>query len=207
MIRAGREEKKRKEKRREVKKRKEKRREVKWSGVGRPPSRDELRCLVVKMAVGNPGWGYTKLQGALANLGHEIGRGTIAEMLKQSGLEPVPERGKKTTCGEFLRTHWNLLGATDFFTVEVWTLGGLVRYHVLFAIRLASRKVNIAAIIPEPDRDWMKRIPRNLTDCEDGDRYLIHDRATLFTGEFQAILESEGVKPVRLPVRSPNLNA
>ena len=180
-------------------------------GVGRPPTKDELCCLVVKMAEENPGWGYTRLRGALANLGHEIGRGTIAGILKQSGMEPAPERDKKRTWGEFLRTHWEVLGATDFFTVEVWTIGGLVRYHVLFVIRLSSRKVTIAGIIPEPDGEWMKQIARNLTDYEDGFllgcRYLIHDRATLFTGEFEKIIESVGVKSVRLPARSPNLNA
>ena len=88
---------------------------------------------------------------------------------------------------------------------------GLVRYHVLFVIRLSSRKVNIAGIIPEPDGQWMKQIGRNLTDWVDGFlagcRYLIHDRSTLFTSESQMILESAGVKSVRLPVRSPNLNA
>ena len=180
-------------------------------GVGRPPTKDELCCLVVKMAEENPGWGYTRLRGALANLGHEIGRGTIAEILKQSGMEPAPERNKKRTWSEFLRAHWEVLGAPDFFTVEVWTLGGLVRYHVLFVIRLSSRKVNIVGIIPEPNGEWMKQMARNLTDCEDGFllgcRHLIHDRATLFTGEFQTILESVGVKSVRLPARSPNLNA
>ena len=180
-------------------------------GVGRPRTKEELRALVVSMAEENPGWGYTRLRGALANLGHEIGRGTIAELLKQSGMEPAPERNKKRTWGEFLRTHWEVMGATDFFTVEVWTLGGLVRYHVLFVIRLSSRKVNIAGIIPEPDGVWMKQMARNLTDCDDGFllgcRYLIHDRATLFTGEFERILGEMGVKSVRLPARSPNLNA
>ncbi|MFT4639655.1 MAG: putative transposase [Verrucomicrobiales bacterium] len=83
-------------------------------------------------------------------------------------MEPAPERDKKRTWGEFLRTHWEVLGATDFFTVEVWTMGGLVRYHVLFVIRLASRKVNIAGIIPEPDGEWMKQMARNLTDCGNG---------------------------------------
>ena len=144
-------------------------------------------------------------------MGHEISRGTIAEILKQSGMEPAPERGRKTTWAEFLRAHWEVLGATDFFTVEVWTLHGLVRYHVLFVIRLSSRKVHIAGIIPEPDGQWMKQIGRNLTDCVDGFlcgcRYLIHDRSTLFTSEFQMILEAAGVKSVRLPARSPNLNA
>ena len=103
------------------------------------------------------------------------------------------------------------MGATDFFTVEVWTQGGLVRYHVLFVIRLSSRKVNIAGVFPEPDGEWMNQMARNLTDCGNGIlfgcRYSIHDRATLFTGEFQTILESVGVKSVRLPARSPNLNA
>jgi hypothetical protein len=179
--------------------------------VGRPPTRDELRNLVIKMAEENRGWGYTRIRGALANLGHEIGRGTISDILKGTGMEPAPERERKTTWAEFLKTHWAVLGATDFFTVEVWTLRGLVRYHVLFVIRLSSRKVHIAGIVPEPDGRWMKQIARNLTDCVDGFlcgcRYLIHDRATLFTREFEMILESAGVKGVRLPPRSPNLNA
>ena len=126
-------------------------------------------------------------------------------------MEPAPERDKKRTWGGFLRTHWEVLGATDFFTVEVWTMGGLVRYHVLFVIRLSSRKVNITGIVPEPDGEWMKQMARNRTDCENGFllgcRYLIHDRATLFTGEFEKILESVRVTSVTLPGRSPNLNA
>ncbi|MFT4546853.1 MAG: putative transposase, partial [Verrucomicrobiales bacterium] len=75
--------------------------------------------------------------------------------------------------------HLDVMGATDFFTVEVWTLRGLVRYHVLFVIRLSTRKVNTAGIVPEPDGEWMKQVGRNLTDCLDGFlcgcRFLIHD--------------------------------
>ena len=179
--------------------------------VGRPPTAEELRDLVIRMAEENRGWGYTRIRGALANLGHEIGRGTIAEILKQAGLVPAPERERKTTWAEFLKMHWDVMGATDFFTVEVWTLRGLVHYHVLFVIRLSTRKVHIAGIVPEPDGEWMKQIGRNLTDCVDGFlcgcRYLIHDRSTLFTKEFLSILESAGVNSVRLPPRSPNLNA
>ena len=179
--------------------------------AGRPPTRDELRDLVIRMAEENRGWGYTRIRGAMANLGHELGRGTIAEILKQAGLEPAPERERGGTWAEFLRTHWDVLGATDFFTVEVWRLGGLVRYHVLFVIRLSSRRVHLAGIIPEPDGRWMAQVGRNLTDCLDGFlcdcRYLIHDRSTLFTKEFLSILETADVKSVRLPARSPNLNA
>ena len=66
-------------------------------------------------------------------------------------MEPAPERERKTTWAEFLKMHWDVMVATDFFTVEVWTLRGLVRYHVLFVIRLSTRKVNIAGIVPEPE--------------------------------------------------------
>jgi putative transposase len=71
--------------------------------------------------------------------------------------------------------------------------------------------VRIAGVVPEPDGEWMKQVARNLTDCVDGVlsgyRYLIHDRSTLFTKEFSSIFESAGAKSVRLPPRSPNLNA
>ena len=116
-----------------------------------------------------------------------------------------------TLTAYFRTSRQTVLGATDFFTVELWKWGGLVRYHVLFVIRLSSRTVHIAGIVPEPDGRWMKQIGRNLTDCVDGFlcgcRYLIHDRSTLFTKEFLMILEGAGVKSVRLPARSPNLNA
>ena len=107
--------------------------------IGRPPTPEELRSLIVRMAEENRSWGYTRIQGTLANLGHEIGRGTIADVLKKAGLEPAPEREKKTTWAEFLRAQWDVMGATDFFTIEVWTLSGLMRYHVLFVIRLSTR--------------------------------------------------------------------
>ena len=120
------------------------------------------------MARENRSWGYTRIQGALQNLGHEVGRGTIAKILKEAGIDPAPDRQKRTTWKEFLRTHLDVLAATDFFSVEVWTALGLVRYHVLFVIRLATREVQIAGIIPEPHGGWMKQMARNLTDGLDG---------------------------------------
>jgi transposase InsO family protein len=144
-------------------------------------------------------------------LGHEVGRGTIAEILKRAGWDPAPERMNRTTWKEFLRTHWEVLAATDFFTVEIWTAVGLVRYHVWFVMRLATRMVTIAGIVPEPTGSWMTQTARHLTDGWDGFlhgcRYLIHDRSPLFTKEFVTMLQSAGVQSVRLPPRSPNLNA
>jgi len=104
-----------------------------------------------------------------------------------------------------------VLAAADFFSVEMWTALGLVRYHVFFVIRLATREVYIAGIIPEPQGRWMRQMARNLTDGTggflNGCRCLIHDRASLFSAEFRMILQAAGVESVRLPARSPNLNA
>ncbi len=178
---------------------------------GRPPTVPELRALILHMAAENRSWGYTRIQGALQNLGHEIGRGTIAKILQEAGVDPDPDRQKRTTWKEFLRAHWDVLAAADFFSVEVWTVLGLVRYHVFFVIRLATREVHIAGIVPEPDGLWMKQVARNLTDGLDGFlggcRYLIHDRARVFSEAFRMILRAAGVESVRLPARSPNLNA
>ena len=180
-------------------------------GPGRPPVREQIRSLVGRMATENRDWGYTRIRGALANLGHRVARGTIANILKQHGIEPAPERLKKSTWREFLQAHWEVLAAADFFTVEVWTRSGLVRFVVLFVIELSTRRVEIAGITTQPDGVWMTQIARNLTDGVDGflvgKKYLIHDRDPLFTQEFRETLGATGVGVVRLPARSPNLNA
>ena len=84
----------------------------------------EISQLIVRMAEDNPGWGYTRIQGALANLNHKVGRGTVANILKANGIEPAPERGKRTRWSTFLKAHWKILSASDFFSVEVWTPRG-----------------------------------------------------------------------------------
>ena len=180
-------------------------------GPGRPPVREQIRSLVVRMATENRDWGYTRIRGALANLGHRVARGTIANILQQHGIEPAPERLKKSTWREFLQAHWEVLAAADFFTVEVWTRSGLVRFVVLLVIELSTRRVEIAGITTQPDGVWMTQVARNLTDGVDGflvgKKYLIHDRDPLFTQEFRETLGATGVGVVRLPARSPNLNA
>jgi len=178
---------------------------------GRPRSSGEIEALVVRMAEENRDWGYRRIQGALSNLGHEIARSTIAEMLERHGIEPAPERSRKTTWKEFLSRHWELIVAADFFTVEVWTGRGLQRFMVLFFIELSTRKVEIVGCASAANGLWMLQIGRNVTDAVDGilngKRYLIHDRDPLFTAEFLRMLADIGVKSVKLAPRSPNLNA
>jgi len=180
-------------------------------GVGRPRTADELRALVVSMAIDNPTWGYTRLRDVLWTLGHEIGRTTIQTILKEQGIEPAPTRRKQMSWSEFLRAHWGAIAAWDFLTVEVLTLRGLVRYHVLIVIDLASRRVEIGGIVHEPTGAWMKQAVRNLIDAEEGflrgKTHLIMDRDPVFSTDVRALLRSGDVAPVRLPARSPNLNA
>ena len=180
-------------------------------GPGRPPVVAEIRQLVVRMATENRDWGYTRIQGALTNLGHAVGRGTIAAILRQHGIDPAPERQKRTTWREFLKAHWDVLAAADFFSVEVWTATGLTRYIVLFVIDLATRRVQIAGIASQPDSAWVVQCGRQLTDSVDGflvgKRFLLHDRDPLFTHAFRETLAATRIETVRLPPHSPNLNA
>ena len=113
---------------------------------GRPRPKDEIRQLVLRMATENRAWGYRRIQGALANLGHEVGRGTIANILKEYGLEPAPKRERKTTWKEFLLRQQDVIVAADFLTIEAWTRRGLTRLLVLFLIDLSTRRVEIAGV-------------------------------------------------------------
>ena len=180
-------------------------------GPGRPPTQAALARLVIRVASSNPGWGYTRIRGALRNLGHNLGRSTIKRILADAGIEPAPERSKRTSWATFLKAHWGAIAAIDFFNVEVLTMHGLVRYSVLFVIDLKTRCVHHAGIDHDPYRCWMDQVARNLTDVVDGflrnTRYLIHDQDPLFTQRFTEILRVAGVKTVKLPARSPDLNA
>ena len=120
-------------------------------GLGRPRVDPELEALVVRMARENRSWGYDRIVGALANLGYTITDQTVGNILKRPGLTPAPERKTTTTWKEFIRTHMDVLVATDFFTAEVWTTAGRVTYYVLFFIHLASRKVHVAGVTPHPN--------------------------------------------------------
>jgi len=180
-------------------------------GPGRPKKRGEIAELVVRMARENETWGYTRIKGALQNLGHKIGRNTIKRILQEHGIDPAPERGRRMPWSKFIKAHLGMLVGMDFFTVEAVTWFGLVRYHVLFAIDIASRKVEILGIAVNPGGAWMEQIARNLVDVVDGfllgKRYVLTDRDPLYTEGFREILKQGGVKVLRLPPKSPNLNA
>ena len=179
--------------------------------VGRPRVDVEIPKLVVRMARENTTWGYTRIRGALRYLGHQVSRGTIANILRENGIEPAFERRKRTPWRTFLEAHWETLAAADFFTVEVARPSGLVTYYVLFAIELSTRRVHIAGVTPAPNSQFMMQVGRGLTDAFDGfligKRYILLDRDGKFSPKFQRLLKDSGTDVVRLPARSPNLNA
>jgi transposase InsO family protein len=167
--------------------------------------------LLLRMAQENRSWGYDRIAGAVQHLGYTISDQTVGNILKRHGILPAPDREKTTTWNEFIRTHMDVLVATDFFTTEVWTLGGLVTYYVLFFIHLASRKIHLAGVTPHSEQRWMMQIARNITmadwGCLQPEQYLIHDRDGKYCPAFQRLIDDAGVTYVPLPPRSPNLNA
>ncbi len=190
---------------------------MKWNfsarrkGPGRPRVMREIVDLVVRMAQENTTWGYTKIQGALANLGYHVGRGTIANIFAEYGIDPAPRRRRGMSWKTFLKAHWESLAAADFFTVEVWVPRGLVTFYVLIVMELSTRRIHFAGSTPNPNETWMRQIARNLTDPSDGfiqdKRFIIMDRDQKYCDGFRSMLSDAGVEPVRLPPRSPNLNA
>ncbi len=179
--------------------------------VGRPVTPPEVVESILRMARENPSWGYDRIQGALANLGHEVSDQTVGNILKAHGIEPAPERKQQTTWKTFIKAHWDVLAAIDFTTVEVWTKGGLVTFYLLFVMDLKKRTVHFACCTTTLGDDFMKQIARNLTDPIDGflngKTQLLMDRDANFSAAFRTILAEAGVNPIRLPPKSPNLNA
>jgi len=177
---------------------------------GRPPISPEVEELILRMAKDNPSWGYDRIAGAVWNLGHRTSDQTVGNILKRNGTGPSPERKKNTTWTEFIRQHREVLWACDFFTTEIWTCLGLTTFHVLFFIQLSTRRIVFGGITVSPNEEWMKQVARNVSGW-DGElaaaRYLIRDRDSKYTESFDQILSAVGTEPVKLPPKSPNLNA
>ena len=177
--------------------------------LGRPGVIKEIRQLVVRMAEENPTWGYTRIRGALKNIGHRVGRSTIARILKAQGIPPVPAR--PTSWETFLRAHWGAIAGADFFTTEVWTWRGLVTYYTVFVIELATRRVQIVGSTPHPNDAFMIQAARTMTALDDGAlahcRVLICDRDRKWSAPVRHLLEESAVRVVQTPFQAPNCNA
>ena len=166
---------------------------------GRPPIDPELRALILRLARENPRWGCVRVQGELRKLGIRVGATTVRTLLRTARLSPAPRRAGPTWT-EFLRAQAEGIIACDFFTVETAWLRTL---YVLVFIELGSRRIHISPSTAHPDSAWVTQQARNLAIALDGRsplvRFLIRDRDAKFTGPFDAVLRSEGMRVIRTP--------
>ena len=139
------------------------------------------------------------------NVGHTVSKTTIANVLRQHGIKPAPDR--HSSWRVFLKAHWDEFGATDFFTTEVWTPSGLRTYYVLFFMKLAMRRVHVAEITANPTDWFMGQATLGAKDFLKGLRFMIHDNDTKYSLRFRIVLEDLSVKPIRTPYQAPNANA
>ena len=177
---------------------------------GRPTVEPDVEALVVRMARENTGWGYDRIVGALANLGHRLSDQTVGNILRRHGIAPVPKRSQTTSWKDFIAAHMNVLADADFFTVEVLSWRGLVTYYVVFHSSgeppCQRRGYHQTCRSRVDGADRPQRRPGDLglsSSC----RYVLHDRDTKFCASFRSVLAAGGVKAIPLPARSPNLNA
>ena len=177
------------------------------TGIGRPPVGDEIEQLVARFARENPSWGYKRIVGELAGLGFLISASSVRAILIRHGFPPAPERDH-LSWRRFLRQQAASMLACDFLTVETVML---TRIYVLFFVSLERRRVEFVATTKNPDGPWVTQQARNLTmqlgDHERGFKYLIRDRDSKFSFDFDAVFRSEGIRIIRTPVRAPNANA
>jgi len=174
--------------------------------TGRPSLDPKIRQLIVRMAKDNPRWGYVRIQGELRKLGIRVGASSIKRLLARVCLGPAPRRGPGWS--EFLRTQADGILACDFFTVETAFLRTL---YMLFFIEVGSRRLHVTATTRNPDGSFVTQQARNLRFESDERaeplRFLIHDRDAKFSGSFDEVLRTEGMRIIRTPIRSPKANA
>jgi len=177
------------------------------SRVGRPPIAGELRGLVLRLARENPRWGYQRIVGELNGLGLTVSATTVRKILRQAGIGPADERAG-VSWRAFLRAQAASMLAVDFFTVETISLQ---RLYVLFFIELGSRRVHLAGCTANPTGAWVTQQARQfawtLQERPSPFRFLIRDRDSKFSRDFDAVFRSDGIEIIKTPVRAPKANA
>ena len=155
---------------------------------GRPRIDREVEGLIIRMAEENRSWGYDRIVGALANLGHEVSDQTVGNVLRRHGIPPAPERKRRTTWAEFIRIHLALLAGTDISAAEV-LMRGLVTCYVLFFIYLEIPRIDISRITNCPNKPCKLRVTRNVRIRGRGTRqrcYTLQNCDTISFTSFQA---------------------
>ena len=172
---------------------------------GRPRVRAEVTTLVLRLAKENPRWGYLRIQGELKKLGLSISATAVCSLLRRYGFQPAPRRDGPSW-KEFLAQQAAGIVACDFFCAEtVW----LKTLYVLFFIELSTRRVHLAGVTAHPASAWVTQQARNLAveDRLNRAQFLIRDRDAKYSGPFDEVFRSEGVRVIHTPIRAPKANA
>jgi putative transposase len=174
---------------------------------GRPPIDNKIRELVLRLARENPRWGYQRIAGEINGLGLKVSATTVRKILRQAGIGPAGERGG-LSWRAFLRAQAESMLAVDFLTVETISLQ---RLYVLFFIELGGRRVHLAGCTASPTGAWVTQQARQfvwmLPERPSPFRFLIRDRDSKFTRDFDSVFASEGIEIIKTPVRAPKANA
>ena len=174
---------------------------------GRPPTVRSIKRLVLRLANENASSGYRRVHGELAVLGVKVAPSTVWEILRNAGIDPVPERDRQSWAA-FLRGQAHAILAADFF--ETRTLIG-ARLYVFAVIEHATRRVRVLGATAHPTAAWTTQLARNLVmDLHDAGttvKYLIRDRDSRYTATFNAVLAGAGVAIVKTGIRAPRMNA
>lgn len=175
---------------------------------GRPNKGIHTEELILRMARENS-WGYRRIAGEMKKLGYQVCKSTVRNILRKNGLPSSPHR-KGMSWKRFIESHMDVTWAADFFTEEVWTMGGLITFYVLFFVHLKTRRVHIASCTPTPHAQWTSQQARNfsmiLDEIPEKCRYIVHDREASFL-PFDHVMKSDGVQIVKTPPQTPMCNA
>ncbi|MGC9540757.1 integrase core domain-containing protein [Streptomyces sp. UG1] len=175
--------------------------------AGQPRTVRSIRVLVLRLARENPGWGYQRIHGELLVVGVQVAASTVWEILKEAGIDPVPERGSSTWT-DFLRSQADTLLACDFF--EAVTLSE-ARLYVFAVIGHAGRRIRVLGATAQPTASWVAQAARNLVmDLEGAGcraRFMIRDRDGKYPALFDTVPKDAGIEVVLSGVRMPGMNA
>jgi putative transposase len=171
----------------------------------RPTSDRRADALIVRLARENPRWGYQRIVGELAKVGIALSTTTVRRTLARSGLTPAPRRDGPTW-REFLHAQAGGVLACDFFCVDTVLLR---RVYVLFFIELTTRRIHVAGVTRSPHGAWVTTAGAEpaISGVIEPFSLLIRDRDAKFTGAFDTVLASEGIRTILTPVRTPVANA
>ncbi|MGW2939599.1 integrase core domain-containing protein [Streptomyces sp. NPDC001156] len=175
--------------------------------IGRPPTGEALKSLVLRLASENPRWGHRRIQGELARLGHRIGPSTVWEILNAAGVEPAPRRSGPTW-REFLTAQAESIIAADFFPIDT-ALGR--RLYALAFLEHGTRRLHITGVTAHPTREWTVQQARNLAADlgvrMESLRFLLRDRDGKYGEAFDAVFEAEELDVIKSAPQAPRMNA